>query len=236
MPVSRQRTVHRLVADQFQDVEDVAMLPPMDDDDGRLPDARAFTPRATPAGDEEAQAALSSRHRIEEDEEYAEAPARRVRQVKPLQADAAIEISTTELRRWERDYLNNMAEISAAKVAGRAATQAKKNVDFWIWQMGIAGVGGHRMAVAPGLKMFQGDRFIIALLGEQGRKRDGSPLHGDGTDGQGRRVRSRTESPRDEEVGRGNVDAMQDDEGLAPIGDDPVSFDPLACVPAYKPY
>lgn len=116
-----------------------------------------------------------------------------------------------------------MAEISAAKVAGRAATQAKKNVDFWIWQMGIAGVGGTRVAVAPGLEMFQGGQFIAALLGEQDRKRDGSPLHGDGTDAEGRRVRSRTENPREEELGRGHVGAMQDEDGLAPLGDDQVS-------------
>jgi meiotic recombination protein REC8 len=115
------------------------------------------------------------------------------------------------------------------KVNGRAATQAKRNADFWIWQMGVSGIGRDGgAAVAPGLDMFYGENFINAVLGitptTQGEKRDRGSAEGVQSDEEGRRVRPRTESPRDDEVGRGNGDAMLDDDGLPAINNDLVSL------------
>lgn len=184
----------------------------MDDNDGILPNAQPFSPRARPAS----EATPSSAHETQQGEESAAAPARRVRTFKPLTADTQVELRNTDLRVWERDYITNMAKAAVIKNANRATKIAKQNADFWIWQMGIAGIGG--MNVAPGLEMFYGDRFILAALGlgNQGRKRDPADAEVEDDDEErGRRTRQRTISPRneDEEVGRG----VMDDDSLAPI-------------------
>jgi len=166
--------------------------------------------------------------RSDEDEDFVQAPVRRVRALKPLLADARIELSNHNLRHLDRDYLVNMAAAAEQKVNGRAVAQAKRNADFWIWQMGVSGIGRDGgAAVAPGLDMFYGQNFIHAVLGiaptPQGEKRDRASAEGDQSDEEGRRVRPRTESPRDDEVGRGNADAMLDDDGLPAINNDLVS-------------
>jgi len=192
----------------------------MDDNDGILPDAQPFSPRAhvVPAGGNDNEATPPSAHETQRSEESAAAPARRVRTFKPLTADTQLELCNTDLREWERDYITNMAKAATIKSANRAAKIAKQNADFWVWQMGIAGVGGNGvMTVAPGLEMFYGDRFIHAVLGLQGQKRNRASTEVESEQEGGRRTRQRTLSPRDEEVGRGHIETTLDDEGLAPI-------------------
>lgn len=115
---------------------------------------------------------------------------------------------------WEQDYIINMAQAAAIKSANRAPKIAKQNAEFWIWQMGISGIGGGGgITVAPELEMFCGERFIHAVLGNQGQKRDRASADVE-SDEEVRRTRQRT---GDEEVGRRNVDQMINDQGLAPI-------------------
>jgi len=204
------------------------VLPPMDDNDGILPDAQPFSPRARDAGNVD-EAIPASPHETQQSEESAAAPARRVRTFKPLTADNQVELRSTDIREWDRDYITNMAKAAALKSASRAVKIAKQNAEFWIWQMGIAGIGGNGgNTVAPELEMFYGDRFIHAVLGIQGQKRDraSAEIGSEEEEEEGRRTRQRTLSPRGEEVGRGNVDAMIDDDGLAPIMGD-VKNNPL---------
>ena len=221
-------------------MEEDDALPPIGDDDGIQYDARPFSPRAPgpnadgQAGDARTPGGVT---RSEEDEDFVTAPVRRARTLKPLVADSRIELSTRSLRHLDRDYLINMAAAAEQRVSGRAAAQAKRNADFWIWQMGVSNIGRDGgAAVAPGLDMFYGQKFIHAVLGiapaSQGEKRDRTSAEANQSDEDGRRVRPRTESPRDEEVGRGNADAMLDDDGLPAIGNDVVSlayYSPVSC-------
>jgi len=209
-------------------MEEDDALPPIGDDDGIQYDARPFSPRAPGLGPDGPRTQSGERARSDEDEEIVTAPVRRARMSKPLVADSRIELSNHNLRQSDRDYLVNMAAAAEQKVNGRAAAQAKRNADFWIWQMGVSGIGrAGGAAIAPGLHMFYGENFIHAVLGitatTQGEKRNRASVD-DQFDEEGRRVRPRTESPRDDEVGRGNADTMLDDDGLPAINNDVVSL------------
>ena len=196
-------------------------------DDMVLPEAEAF-PTTAP------QASAASRildvHQEQSSSDSAEAPLpRKRRALKHLPVDEVQELHNTDLAQWNTDYLENMAEATAAKLSHKAPFLAKKNAAFWVVGTGIGGVGaalGSSKLHSP-LHMFAGDAMMEALTGVKvstaGQKRGRDDEEDHEFDSEARRVRIRDDN--EDQVGRG-VDEL-DDEGTMMLQADDVSISPL---------
>jgi len=133
---------------------------------------------------------------------------RRQRAPKVLPIDYTMEISSTNLKEWQKCYLHNMTEAAANKLAHRQQVQAKKNAEHWVLGTGIGGIGSGVGAsyIPSALNMFSGAALLEALTGvksvEQQQTAGQKHSSSDAEDQDGRRVRPRL-SDDGEQVGRG---------------------------------
>lgn len=209
----------------------------MEDDYQQLPDAEPFPDRIAQANDlpqpgsGEAQTQEDDEAELAEDEassDYATAPARRKKAVvKPIQPDLIREHSSTTMRSWNHDYLQNMRAAAKIKTQNRAAAVAKKNAEYYVWGIGIGGIGAQLsgLGLPSHLDQFYGDKLRDTVLGikhDAGQKRDRSSMEGDDEEEEDRRVRPRGESDNIEQ-GR-NQGAMYEEDGIAPMLDDDVPY------------
>lgn len=137
--------------------------------------------------------ALSEHQASQEENEDAQAMARRERTRRRLQADNTTEVRKTDLQSWNVNYLSNMSIIRSKRDVARANAQSKKNADWWVWGAGIGGVGYDLRQlnnVDHPLAMFQGDRLRELLIGPITSRKRPSP---DNEAEEGRRVRARGE-------------------------------------------
>ncbi|KAF1834560.1 hypothetical protein BDW02DRAFT_498102 [Decorospora gaudefroyi] len=148
------------------------------------------------------------------------APMRRRRGRRALPTDTTVELRNKELAGWNTNYLENMRAAARQKIQSRAAAQAKKNAEYYVWGSGIGGIG-QRIYSGRGpnpLDMFIGDNLFELVTGVSRKKMTGSKHDRDSgiddtTQQESRRVRHKT---GEREVGRG-----ADDEGFfMPGGDD----------------
>ena len=193
-------------------------------DDMVLPEAEAFptTTHQAPAA-----AGILDVHQERSSSESAEAPLpRKRRALKQLPVDEVQELHNIDLAQWKTDYLENMAEATAAKLNHKAPFLAKKNAAFWVVGTGIGGVGaalGSSKLRSP-LDIFAGDAMMEALTGAkvattgQKRRRDDEEDHD--PDSEARRVRIR--DGNGDQAGRG-VDEL-DNEGTMMMQADDVSI------------
>jgi meiotic recombination protein REC8, fungi type len=170
-----------------------------------------------PAAQPEQPSTLSS-DQIEYSE-TAEAPMK-PRKKRTLEMDPTQEMRNSELSRMNTEYAVNMQHQAAQRSLQKIATQAKKNALFWVWSLGIGGVGqgigvDH---IRDPLHAFGGDELYLALTGEGNiaRKRKVSPVDDASTDSETRRKRAREEDA--DQVGRG--DDLIEDEGAVQFDDD----------------
>ena len=196
-------------------------------DDMVLPEAEVF-PTTAP------QAPAVSRtldvHQEQSSSESAEAPLpRKRRALRTLPVDEIQELHNTDLAQWKTDYLENMAEATAAKVSHKAPFLAKKNAAFWVVGTGIGGVGaalGSSKLHSP-LDMFAGDAMMEALTGVKvstaGQKRGRDDEEDHDSDSEARRVRIR--DGNGDQIGRGEDEL--DDEGTMMLPADDVSISPF---------
>ncbi|KAF2798527.1 hypothetical protein K505DRAFT_405148 [Melanomma pulvis-pyrius CBS 109.77] len=192
-------------------------LPILGDD---FPEGEAFPTTAQSQTDEQANVAGSS----STVEATAAAPMRRKkRKAKTLLIDSNMELRNKDLADWNAKYLENMQVASREKNKHRAAAQAKKNAEFWVWGAGIGGIG-YRMfgATSPTpLDQFYGDKFFELLTGVNrnplaGTKHDRDSGIDEATQGESRRVRRKSDEDEEEQIGRG----YEDEAMFLPGGDE----------------
>ncbi|KAI4910896.1 hypothetical protein J4E90_007153 [Alternaria incomplexa] len=152
------------------------------------------------------------------------APMRRRRVPRTLPIDAAIELPNKELAGWQRNYRQNMKAAARQKIQKRAAAQAKKNAEHYVWGAGIGGVGERLLGghVPHPFDMFIGDKFFETIMGfsrnkASGAKHDRDSGIDDATQEESRRVRQRTGEP---EVGR-----SADNEDIPMFGEDDIAVE-----------
>lgn len=145
----------------------------------------------------------------EEVSSSAEAPQRKARAPKVLQADDLQELANADLARWNTNYLVNMAEAAKTKQQHKAVAEAKKNAAFWVAGQGIAGVGlssGDDRVPNP-LAILSGQTLFAAITGREaspaGTKRTRSLSHDLDAGRKARRVRARGEE--EQQIGRGSA-------------------------------
>jgi meiotic recombination protein REC8 len=167
-----------------------------------------------------AQQQSSQHSEVVESSDTFAAPMRRRRVPRALPTDAAVELRNKELAEWNTNYRENMKAAAREKIKSRAAAQAKRNAEHYVWGSGIGGIGA-RISNGQGpnpLDMFIGDNLFELVTGVSrkkvsGAKHDRDSGIDDATQEESRRVRQKTGEP---EVGRG-----ADDEGFfMPGGDD----------------
>lgn len=152
------------------------------------------------------------------------APMRRRRVPRTLPIDAAIELPNKELAGWQRNYRQNMKIAARQKIQKRAAAQAKKNAEHYVWGAGIGGIGERVLngqAPSP-FDMFIGDNLFEAITGFSrskgtGVKHDRDSGIDDATQQESRRVRQKTCEP---EVGR-----SAEDEDIPMFGEDDIAVE-----------
>lgn len=204
-------------------------LPRIDDGIVELPDAEAF-PEMVPQVPTTAKLLRSSSEELEEDSSSmsVEAPLRRKRRApKALPYDNVPELRNADLAYWNDNYVRNMAHDIHIKMQHRALKVSKQNAAFWVGGSGVGGIGSaiRNSGLNNPLDLFAGDTLIEALTGVvapvAGRKRTRDE-EGDRVSGsEERRVRMRDDG--DDQLGRINEPAVNDDEILAIPGED-VSF------------
>ncbi|KAF2648539.1 hypothetical protein K491DRAFT_722474 [Lophiostoma macrostomum CBS 122681] len=155
------------------------------------------------------------------------APMRRKKRVaKVLPSDVTTqELRNKDLADWNNNYLQNMAEAARLKLQQKAASQAKKNAEYWVWGAGIGGLG-YRPTGATGPTPFDrlfGDNLFELFTGidrkaAAGTKHDRDSGIDDKTQEEARRVRARHDED-EEHVGR-----AEEDEGMFFHGDDEVEL------------
>ena len=195
-------------------------LPRFEDDRGVLREAEAFPTTAARAP---AQTGLlrSSSEVLQESSETAEAPAARRRPHAPkyLPMDQQTSLRNNDLASWNNNYAANMADAAHAKQQHKIPALAKKNAAFFVYGAGIGGVGhglGGLKLPSP-LDMFAGDQLMTALTGLEPapiRRKRSYPEEEEalGSDSEGRRVRARDDGG--DEVGRGEVTALDDEDTM----------------------
>lgn len=208
-------------------------LPRFGDDQGALPEAEAFPPM-TAQGPTQTVFFRSSSGHPQESSESAEAPIRRrTAAPKYLTMDQQTSLSNNDLASWNNNYALNMASAAQAKQQHKASRLAKKNAIFFIYGIGIGGVGrglGGAKLPSP-LNMFAGDQLMTALGIEPStrRKRNHADDEEATSDSEGRR-RVRAREDDDDEVGRGDNMALDEDDamdlGMAMQGDDVIPLSP----------
>ena len=192
-------------------------LPLLHGDEGglELPPAEPFP--ATAAGK-----TMPSREESEHaTAEVTQAQARRPRGPKSIPADRSLEIRSSELLTWNRDYVTIMANASHQKSQHRSSHQAKKNAAYWVFGRGIGGISNlsGTSAIPNPLRAFAGTALQEALLGptspeKRKRTRSPSPVR---TPSSERRTRARIDEGS--QLGRGQA-APGADEPLLPLFDD----------------
>ena len=193
-------------------MEDV--MPPYGDD-YQLPDAEPF-PKIRRAQADEQNAEYEGHETISESFESNTAPnARKKRTRKPLEHDRNTELRSTELISWNVNYLTNMEDARKRKLQGKSALQAKKNAEWFLWGVGLGGIGaelGH-LKIPNELEGLYGDRLKNLMLGrvvapqmpeEEGADED------DDEDGQRKRMRRAAS----DEIGRGQDVPGEDQAGM----------------------
>ena len=191
-------------------------LPRFDDEEVILPNAQPFPEMAPPptAGKSSSEAAHDR-----ESSQSAEAPLqRKARAPKQLPVDERPELHNSDLAQWKTDYAVNMLAAKEAKLLNKAASLAKKNAAFWVYDAGIGGVGaglGSSKLKSP-LDMFAGEAMMETLTGIKSsstpRKRRYTDEEEDhGSDSEARRVRMRDDG---EQMGRGDHMLLNDDDNM----------------------
>lgn len=167
----------------------------------------------------------SSQHsEVIESSDLFAAPMRRRRIPRKLPIDAAIGLPNKELAGWQRNYRQNMKTAARQKIQKRAAAQAKKNAEHYVWGAGIGGIGERVLngqAPSP-FDMFIGDNLFDTIMGFSrskgtGVKRDRDSGIDDATQEESRRVRQKTGEP---EVGR-----SAEDEDIPMFGEDKIAVE-----------
>lgn len=163
---------------------------------------------------------------VVESESTVVAPARRKkRAARVLPLDLTMELRNKDLADWNTNYLQNMKEAARLKNQNRAAQQAKKNAEYWVWGAGIGGIATLLQgATGPTpFDQFIGDNLFelftgVSRKGAAGVKRDRDSGIDEATQEESRRVRQRTDEPEDH-IGRG-----QEDEAMFMPGGDEVEL------------
>jgi hypothetical protein len=140
---------------------------------------------------------------------------RKKRVAKVLPSDATMELRNKDLADWNNNYLQNMVEAARLKAQHKAASQAKKNAEYWVWGAGI-GALGYRPTGGTGptpFDRFFGDNLFELFTGIDrkavaGKKHDRDSGIDDETQEEARRVRARHDES-EEHIGR-----AEDDEGI----------------------
>ncbi|KAI2620540.1 Rec8 like protein-domain-containing protein [Hypoxylon sp. NC1633] len=154
------------------------------------------------------------------DDNQHQAPARRKRRARVMQADEETQISRTTIRGWQDDYAQN---CGAKNMRATLPSQARINAKLVTFGFGLANIGqnlGVPEMVHPLALDFSGDALFTALTGLEvpgrGTRRSATELIEDGEDENGRRVRPRLDDEADQQ-GRGlEGDAGVFDEGVQP--------------------
>ena len=139
---------------------------------------------------------------------------------KKIMVDNQLELTNTDLRNWQNNYLANMAAATHDKEVHRARAQAKKNANAWVFGNGLGDLGRDARYIKynGALSMFTGDKLMALITGVPSKvPTTPSPKRGrreDDFESATRRVRARTEDG--EQIGRG----LADDEALLPIFDE----------------
>lgn len=153
------------------------------------------------------------------------APMRRKKKTaKTLPKDRKLELSNTELLAWNTDYVKNMKAAARSEIQKRTQRQAKKNAEYYVWGVGIGGLGRDQFASRGPLAGFLGDNLFELFTGTSRNckatsKRDRDSGIDEATQGEARPKRQKM-IEYEEEIGRGHGD-----EGLSmPGGDEEVEF------------
>ena len=191
-------------------------LPIFGDD---LPEGEAFPAPAQPLADEYTQL-MDSSSTI--DGAVAAPMKSKKRTRRALPTDLNMELRNKDLAEWNTNYLQNMKDASRTKNNHRATAQAKKNAEFWVWGVGIGGIG-HRLLGATSpmpLGQFYGENLFDLVIGSShkqlaGTKHDRDSGIDETTQGESRRVRHKSDGKEEIQIARG-----QEDTRFLPGGDD----------------
>lgn len=150
---------------------------------------------------------------------------RRPRAARVLPIDTYMELRNKDLAAWNTNYIQNMKNATRLKKQARAAQQAKKNAEHFVWGSGIGGIARQM----PGTRkehpfdIFIGDSLFELITGMSRKKTAGSKHDrdsgiDDATQEEARRVRQKTSAANDE-INRGF-----ENEGFAMPGDEDVEL------------
>ena len=178
-----------------------------------LPDAEAF-------GEPMPQAALTE----EEPVQTADAPLqlRQGRSKKLLGLDAVTELHNHDLATWNAKYAETMALISRERMSKRAARQAKKNAEFWVFGGQLGGLNSLTLAL-PLREYYQATMIELSRQGAGAASSSGEKRkrESDG-EGEGRSVRTRGDHDGIQ-LGSGVEFIAGEDADVRMFGDDEVS-------------
>jgi peroxiredoxin family protein len=173
-----------------------------------------------------AQQQLGEHSEVLESTSTASAPMRQRRAARVLPTDTRVELRNKDLQDWNTNYRVNMKAAARLKIQNRAATQAKKNAEHYVWGSGLGGIAKHYSgSKGPNpFDMFIGDNLYELVTGVSrkkvaGTKHDRDSGIDDATQRESRRVRQKTGEPEGQ-VGRGT-----EDEGLFLPGADDIEVE-----------
>ena len=190
------------------------------DDELILPDVEPF-PSFAGAPRAQLESEASAVHPTESSSISAKAPlkTRKRKAPKPITTDKRAAITSTELKSWNEEYLQNMDAAINLRQVHRAPALAKKNAYPWVFGNGLGGIGtGIGSSKLPNpLKMFSGNSLMAAITGAPAPKR--SLNNDDNDENESRRVRARQEIEEDQ-VGRGG-----EDDGFMPVFEESIGVE-----------
>ncbi|KAL1648060.1 R8 protein [Diplodia intermedia] len=174
-------------------------------------------PEAEPFPSAHGRLSSASEHRENEEEaiessSVVQAPIRRQLKRRVIPMDTTMELRNADLAGWMNGYVDNMLEAKKQKHVHNATMLAKRNAEYWVLGLGLGGVGAivGNTGLAGPLDQFRGDALLLSLgivrKGPKKKRAHQSADEQDKSDGDGRRVRPRSEEG---EVGRGDTD-MED--------------------------
>ncbi|KAL3426589.1 hypothetical protein PVAG01_00098 [Phlyctema vagabunda] len=156
---------------------------------------------------------------------------RRAKKAKAVLIDKQLSLPNAVLATWQRDYLDNMREVTSAKRRHHLVLESKEVADHFIWGRGIGHVGdgvGSSRIPGPLAAIFTGEALMKRIIGgktlstkkaKKSAKRAHEADSSDEADSGTRRVRARQE---DEEAARAFLD---DGNVVMMMGDDSVSIE-----------